>query len=146
MLRTATCACRRLRAITEGEPDRVLACNCIECQKRTGSVFGVSAYFHRSKLVGVEGERRSFIRTTEAGLRLETEFCPSCGTSVLWRTSALPEHVAVAVGCFGDPGFPAPSSVAWLSAKHGWVAFPAGCRAFEGSAFAEPASEPLTDA
>jgi hypothetical protein len=132
--RTATCSCGQLQVTAEGDPDRILACNCLECQRRTGSVFGVSAYFARSAL-RIEGKQRSFVRTAAGNLRFDTRFCPSCGSSVLWSSSALPDHVAVAVGCFADPNFPAPQLVAWAAERHPWVGFPASCRTFEGSAF-----------
>lgn len=135
MTRTAACSCGQLRVTMEGEPDRVLACNCLDCQRRTGSVFGVSAYFPRAAVLGIEGEEESFVRSAVGGLRFDTRFCPACGSSVLWYSSALPDHVAVAVGCFADPGFPAPELVAWATQKHAWVTFPASCRIFQGSAF-----------
>jgi hypothetical protein len=140
MRRTATCACGQLRVAVDGEPERVLACNCRECQRRTGSVFGVSAYFARSALAGIEGEHRSFTRTAGAGLRFETSFCPVCGSSVLWTASALPDHVAIAVGCFADPAFPPPTEVAWTTERHPWVRFPESCCSFPASAFAGASS------
>ncbi|MFL5008270.1 MAG: GFA family protein, partial [Microvirga sp.] len=74
MTRTATCACGQLRVTVEREPERVLACNCRECQRRTGSVFGVSAYF-AAAAVGIEGTSGSFKRTA-GEFRFETGFCP----------------------------------------------------------------------
>jgi hypothetical protein len=139
MNRTATCSCGRLRVSVRGEPDRVLACNCRECQRRTGSVFGVAAYFARSAVGGVEGERKTFTRSAGEELRFETSFCPSCGSSVFWSSSALPDHVAVAVGCFADPAFPPPDIVSWTSDKHGWVRFPESCQRFDKSGFGGPA-------
>lgn len=136
MTRTATCACGQLRVTVEREPERVLACNCRECQRRTGSVFGVSAYF-AAAAVAIEGESRSFKRTA-GELGFATRFCPECGSSVLWTSSALPDHVAVAVGCFADPAFPPPTTVAWTAEQHAWVRFPEGCRSFSGSAFVKP--------
>ena len=138
MTRTATCACGQLQVTVEGDPDRVLACNCRECQRRTGSVFGVSAYFRDAQVVAIEGETRTFSRAS-GGLRFDTRFCPSCGTSVLWRSSALPDHLAVAVGCFADLMFPPPAVVAWTAEQHPWVRFPESCRSFEKSAFADAA-------
>jgi hypothetical protein len=135
MRRTASCACGQLRATIEGEPERVLACHCRECQRRTGSVLGVSAYFAKAR-VTVEGLSSSFVRTTEQGLTFDTRFCATCGSSVLWTSSALPDHVAVAVGAFADPSFPAPTLTAWTADKHPWVVMPEGCRSFAGSAFA----------
>ena len=145
MTRTATCACGQLQVTVEGAPDRVLACNCRDCQRRTGSVFGVSAYFRDEQVVAIEGESRTFRRTSGA-LRFETRFCPCCGTSVLWRSSALPAHLAIAVGCFADPAFPPPTLVAWAAEQHPWVHFPQDCSSFDKSAFgdaATPAPEAL---
>ena len=39
------CVCGAVRYRTEGTPLRVSACHCTFCQKRTGSAFGVGAYF-----------------------------------------------------------------------------------------------------
>jgi hypothetical protein len=134
MQRAATCACGQLRVTVNGEPDRVLACNCRECQRRTGSVFGVAAYFPEERVLGVEGRSQEFSRTAGA-ITFKTSFCPTCGTSILWRSSALPDHVAIAVGCFADPSFPAPTMVAWTSEQHGWVRFPEGVVTTAQSAF-----------
>jgi hypothetical protein len=134
MQRTATCSCRKLRVTVSGEPDRVLACNCRECQRRTGSVFGVAAYFPEAQIVSIEGEPSEFSRTA-GSITFDTSFCPTCGTSVLWRSSALPGYVAIAVGCFADPSFPPPTIVAWTSEQHGWVRFPDGVASTSKSAF-----------
>ncbi|HZB37598.1 MAG TPA: GFA family protein [Beijerinckiaceae bacterium] len=133
MERTATCACGQLGVTVEGEPDLVLACNCLDCQRRTGSVFGVAAYFPERQ-VRLDGESKRFSRTSGA-LAFETSFCPACGTSVLWRSSARPDQVAVAVGCFAEPSFPPPTAVAWTSEQHGWVRFPDGVASNSKSAF-----------
>jgi hypothetical protein len=98
-------------------------------------VFGVSAYFPRAQVVSTEGEARTFTRITGQKLQFDTSFCPFCGSSVFWRSSALPDHVAVAVGCFADPTFPLPRVVAWTSEQHAWVRFPEGCESTPKSAF-----------
>jgi hypothetical protein len=38
--RTAACNCGQLCITCEGEPVRVSMCHCLECQRRTGAVFG----------------------------------------------------------------------------------------------------------
>jgi hypothetical protein len=134
MRRTAKCACDQLQITVEGEPDRVLACNCRECQRRTGSVFGMAAYFPERQVLSIEGQSREFSRTAGA-IIFRTSFCPTCGSSILWRSSALPGHIAIAVGCFADPSFPAPTMVAWTSEQHGWVCFPEGVVSAAQSAF-----------
>ena len=51
----------------------------------------------------------------------------------------MPDHVAVAVGCFADPTFPPPTTVAWTAEQHAWVRFPEGCRSFERLGFCQAA-------
>ena len=78
------------KPITSGEPSGgVVACHCLDCQRRSGSVFGVGAYFPREN-VSVAGTIREFIRPTEAGNEFCTYFCPSCGTSTHWYTTRSP--------------------------------------------------------
>jgi hypothetical protein len=47
MMKTAHCCCGALRVEISADPDLVGVCHCGECQRRTGSVFGVNAYFKR---------------------------------------------------------------------------------------------------
>ena len=39
------CVCGAVRYRAEGMPLRVTACHCTMCQRRTGSAFGVGAYY-----------------------------------------------------------------------------------------------------
>ena len=125
----AACSCGRLRVTADGEPDLVIACNCLACQRRTGSPFGVGAYY-RKEALSVEGAQRLFSRVADSGLDVTTRFCPDCGTNVYWTAELRPEHYGVAVGCFAEPGFVAPARVVWNESKHPWVAFPEDVPAF----------------
>jgi hypothetical protein len=122
-LRIASCSCGGLEATCLGEPKRVGICNCTECQKRTGSVFGVGAYYSKSN-VQLRGKTTTFNRSSESGRTLSYQFCPTCGSTVIWELELFPDLVAVAVGCFTDPTFPAPKRAVWGQYKHGWVQFP----------------------
>ncbi len=120
----ATCACGQLRITAKGEPDIVVACSCTACQRRTGSPFGVAAYYPRGKILSTEGESRSFDRAAEAGRSLSNKFCPDCGTSVYWTLDMRPDHIGIAIGCFADPGFTQPARAVWSETKHHWMDFP----------------------
>jgi hypothetical protein len=43
--RRAACNCGKLEIVCEGEPVRISMCHCLECQRRTGAVFGSQAWF-----------------------------------------------------------------------------------------------------
>jgi hypothetical protein len=120
----ASCACGGLRVIAAGDPDIVVACNCTACQRRTGSPFGVGAYYRKESIVAITGEDASYHRTAESGRSLNFHFCPRCGTTVYWTQAMRPDHVGVAVGCFADPDFMPPARAVWSDHRHGWLSFP----------------------
>lgn len=123
MERRAECLCGELRVICTGEPARVSMCHCLECQRRTGSVFGVQARYPRER-VKVEGASAQFAREADSGNRLTFHFCRNCGTTVYWEGQGFPDLYAVAVGTFADPNFPAPKIAVWESRRHDWTEFP----------------------
>ena len=129
----ATCGCGQLRVTTVGDPDLVIACSCMACQRRTGSPFGVGAYFCK-ETVSAEGEAGTYTREADSGLTVSINFCPSCGTSVYWFAQLRPDHYGVAVGCFGEPGLLEPARVVWNESKHPWVEFPDGVPVFDKGA------------
>ena len=123
--RAATCACGQLRATCEGEPERVSLCNCTQCQKRTGSVYSVHAYFDRGR-VKTEGAHKRFRRSSEAGRRVTLAFCPECGSTVFWELDLFPDRIGIAAGAFADPAFPVPHVAVWTEHKFHWVPLPEG--------------------
>lgn len=125
MTRQAACSCEQLRLVAEGEPIRVSVCHCLACQRRTGSVFGVQARFAPEQ-VRVEGRYAEYVRSSDEGDTRIFCFCPECGATVFYRTSTPPDFVAVPVGAFADPRFPAPVRSVWESRRHAWVQLPEG--------------------
>lgn len=124
MERTATCACGQLRITVSGKPRLVAACSCIQCQKRTGSAFGLSAYFRDRQVQAISGDSTRASRTGDSGLPIAGHFCPHCGSTVYWKGDFLEGHTGIAVGCFADPDFPEPTAAVWNASKHHWVNFP----------------------
>lgn len=125
--RIATCACGGLKATCEGEPRVVSLCSCRDCQRRTGSAFGLTA-FYPGQAVTTEGDHRVFTRISDDGFELTFHFCPNCGTSVFWRNTRLPDAVAVGVGGFADPTFPMPIRTVYDETRHPWIGFEAASR------------------
>jgi len=130
--RTASCACGKLRVNVVGEPAFVGICNCTQCQRRTGAAFAVGAFFPKRQISAIEGTHKAFPRSSDAGRNLEYHFCPECGSTVFWNLDAAPELTAVAVGCFTDPTFPAPTRAIWAEHKLQWVEFPSGMAVARG--------------
>lgn len=124
MIRLATCSCGQLRLACEGEPVRISVCHCLECQRRTGSVFAVQARYPRERVRRLEGESGRFDRTGDSGTTARFHFCPACGSTVYWEPQSMPDSVSVAVGAFADPGFPPPRHSVYEVRRHAWVRMP----------------------
>ena len=123
--RTASCSCGQLRASIDGEPLRVSVCHCLACQRRTGSVFGAQARFLASA-VKISGASTSFVRVGDEGTSATFHFCPTCGATVYYTLAGQEQHVAIPVGAFADPSFPAPTCSVYEERMHSWVVLPAG--------------------
>lgn len=118
--RQATCSCQALKISCNGDPLSVSLCHCVDCQKRTGSAFGIAAFYERTA-IEVTGEESIYKRGSDSGFEVTFHFCPSCGSSVYWEPERRPALVAVAVGAFGDSNFPAPSKQVYCSSRHAWL-------------------------
>ena len=119
----AECQCGQLSVKLPGPTPVVVACHCVACQRRSGSPFGVLAYYTADRL-SIEGEAKSFERPTDAGNRFESFVCPNCGSTVYTKATKYPMMIGVTVGAIADPGFQAPARSVWEESMHRWVSIP----------------------
>ncbi len=122
-VRVASCSCGQLRAEVRGEPIRVSVCHCHACQRRTGSVFGAQTSFPRES-VAVEGDGTEFVRVGDGGGRFRFTFCPRCGSTVFYVEEGDEGSIAIPVGAFADPRFPAPTISVYEERRYSWVSVP----------------------
>jgi hypothetical protein len=121
--RQASCRCGQLRLTATGEAVRISVCHCLACQQRTGSTYGAQARFPAAN-IAVEGRSTEYVRTADSGNKITYFFCPVCGSTVHYYLNHLPEVIAVPVGAFADPEFPAPWASVHESRRHAWVGLP----------------------
>ncbi|MCR9086121.1 MAG: GFA family protein [Rhodobacteraceae bacterium] len=99
------CVCGAVRFETRAAPQRVSACSCGWCTKRTGAPLGVSVYFLKEDVRFTQGALTPFRLTSDAGRWIESEFCGTCGTTVSWTLEFLPDFRGIAAGTFDTPSF-----------------------------------------
>jgi len=123
--REAACHCGQLRLEVEGEPFAVSICNCLACQRRTGSAFGMQAGFKASQ-VQVNGRFHDYTRISDEADRKPHvfHFCPECGSQVFYTEPDDPDLVVVSIGSFADPSFPPPTESGYDSRRHPWIGLP----------------------
>jgi hypothetical protein len=122
--REAACNCGQLRVEAEGDPVGVSMCHCLACQRRSGSVFAVQAWFASDRLK-VVGRFSDFTRLDDDHGEARTfHFCPDCGATVFFGVASERDLTAISVGAFADPSFPPPTRSSYDSRRHAWVAVP----------------------
>lgn len=100
-------------------------CHCANCRRRTGSAFGISAYFPRSAEINRTGEFSVYAyHHKEHNQEQERHFCRNCGTTLFWHVSTLPTLIGIAGGCFTDPALGEPGKSFCDSQKLPWVSLP----------------------
>jgi hypothetical protein len=130
--RTAQCGCGRVQVTVENEPMLVCACHCDFCQKRTGSVFSVQAYFTEDQCVEINGETKVYNGLEVDGVASaagpnQTPLPPFLHDLRLDRLRSVEGSllegrlIGIAVGNFVDPDFPTPTQEYQTRLRHHWV-------------------------
>jgi hypothetical protein len=123
---TATCACGQASITVNAPPTMHGVCHCTNCKRRTGSAFGISAYFDRAAVVGHTGRTNTYsFHHEKMNHDQERHFCAHCGTTLFWYVSTLPEKIGIAGGCFADEEVGAPTYSVTDKKRLRWVGLPA---------------------
>jgi hypothetical protein len=130
---TANCACGNASITVNAQPTMHGVCHCTNCKRRTGSAFGISAYFDRTAVVEQKGETKTYSFHHAAQHHdQERHFCVTCGTTLYWYVSALPDKIGIAGGCFADQGEIAPDYSVTDQKREPWLTLPSSWKAYVG--------------
>ena len=121
---TGGCQCGKVRYEVTEQPLNVYTCHCLDCQRRTGSSFGIAAFFAKEQATITQGSSTQFRRGSDSGSDVTFHFCGVCGSTIWWEPERLPSMIGVAVGAFADPAFPAPMQATWDRRQHRWLHLP----------------------
>jgi hypothetical protein len=133
------CSCGAVRYRVRNKPVRTGVCHCTFCQRRTGSAFGIGAYFREQDVEILSGELKTYEhRSDESGRKLWMQFCANCGSTVTWTLELLPGTRAIAGGSFDDPNWLKIERHGWTRSAQRWVALPHDVEVFEKSTLQQP--------
>jgi hypothetical protein len=122
--RQGGCQCGRVRYRITAQPLMLVACHCKECQRASGSAFGLSLIMPQAG-VAIEGELKLFERSSDSGRPLKCFFCPECGTRIYHQPAHAPV-INIRAGTLDDTSWLDPKMHAWTSSKQPWVLLPEG--------------------
>ena len=126
------CLCGAIRYRVTGKPQRVGACHCTFCQRRTGSAFSVHAFFDE-KNVECSGDGLTTYeeRSDESNLGLCLHFCKRCATTVMLTVERFPGMRLITGGTFDDPNWFKIDRHIWTRSALHWMVFSPDVARFE---------------
>ncbi len=124
--REGGCQCGAVRYRVAGEPVVLAVCHCSECQRQSGSAFGMSLIVPKQSFQLLSGETKTFTRKAASGRDVECVFCPECGTRV-YHVPGLPgDNLNIKPGTLDDRSWLVPAVHVWTQSKQPWVPIPEG--------------------
>jgi len=121
---TGGCQCGSIRYEVRGEPRQVVACHCTECQRQSGSAFGMTMVVSEDVFKISKGEPKIYRSTSPAGRAKVGAFCPDCGTRVYHQPEWRKGTISVKPGTLDDTSWLRPDLHIWTSSKQPWVMIP----------------------
>ncbi len=125
---TGGCQCGAVRYRIDGKVYRLNVCHCLDCQKQSGSAFGMSLVIDPAAFLLEAGRLKEFVTTTASGREKTCAFCPECGVRIYNRTSRL---MSVKAGTLDDTSWLRPDAHYWTRRRQPWVALADDVPVFE---------------
>jgi hypothetical protein len=123
---TGGCQCGAVRYEITGEPLTIYRCYCTDCQKQSGSAYGMSMLVPVEFFKLVRGELKSFEKIAESGRPASCYFCGECGSRIYNARTSAPEWVVVKPGTLDDVSWVHPVGSMWARSAPPFAAFPEG--------------------
>ena len=122
-MHSGQCQCGDITYDITCDPLTVHACHCKECQKRTGSAFGISMPISKDNIT-IRGDLKSFERVADSGFRLTQFFCPNCGNTIYGEVERRPNALTLFPGTLDDANWFRLDRMIWTCRAQDWYELP----------------------
>lgn len=116
---TGGCACGAIRFEIAGAPVFSNDCQCLDCQRMSGTGHGSYLTFPRTG-VKHSGEATLWDIVGDSGHVKTRAFCPRCGSPVYMTFAAMPEVFTVHAASLDEPDRYTPQAVTYGLRGHAW--------------------------
>ena len=121
MTQAGGCQCGAVRYLLEGRAYRLNVCHCRDCQRQSGSAFGMSLVIPNDTFRLMAGTLKTFVTQSDSGRSKTCAFCRDCGVRIYNATSRM---MSVKPGTLDDTSWLRPDGHYWLKRKQPWALLP----------------------
>jgi hypothetical protein len=125
------CLCGGTQYRVSEEPIMVYACHCTDCQKRSGSSFGLSVWVPRAAIEVTKGSAEAHTTTSVEGKVQHIRACGQCRTRLWTEPAKRPNVGIVRGGTLDDTSWLQPVAHIWTRSAQPWFVFPEGITRYE---------------
>jgi len=113
------CLCGAVRFESTAEPRIVAHCHCVDCRKSSGTGHCTHIVIPADAL-SVTGPVAFYDRPADSGNIVSRGFCPTCGSAIYSKNSAIPGMVFPRASSLDDPNAVTPQMVVYASRAAAW--------------------------
>lgn len=114
------CNCGNLRYEIRGEPQAVVVCHCLNCQRQSGAAFSVNLIVTNDQFT-FKGEPKIYAdHDTESGKPVHRHFCGDCGSPILSLSDLSPDISVVKAGSLDERTGFEPQAQCWTDTAFSW--------------------------
>lgn len=117
---TGGCACGEIRYEISDEPMFMNDCQCLDCQRTSGTGHGSYLTFPSKAHVKVSDHATHWDMIGDSGTTKTRGFCPTCGSPVYLTFSAMPDFFTIHAASLDDPSRYKPQAVTYGMRGHAW--------------------------
>ena len=129
-----SCQCGEVHYQIKGEPLVLYRCHCTECQKQSGSRFGMSMWVQNDDFEILRGSLKHFQRIADSGGKMECFLCGNCGVRIFHKTlNKKQDYIVLKPGTLHNTQALQPTADIWLKSKQAWFVPPDDTEHFEVS-------------
>ena len=96
------CQCGGIRYEVTAAPRQVCVCHCTDCQRQSGSAFGMALVVGVDDFRLTRGELKTYASKSDAGRAKLGAFCPDCGTRIYHKPEWRKGMLSVRAGTLDD--------------------------------------------
>lgn len=116
------CQCGWVRyAIEPAAILRLYCCHCRDCQRQSGSAFGMSMILPRSAFHLLQGTFRQWEHRADSGRIKRAHFCPTCGNRLFNDRGAAAGELSLKAGTLDDTSVLQPGAHLWTARSQPWL-------------------------
>ena len=115
--------CGSIRYTLTREPKRLYTCHCTECQRQSGSGFGMTMLV-KEEGIEVTGTLKEFVRVSDKGNIVTAYFCSENGARIFGKPGYVKGVISLKPGTLDDTSWLNPQTALWVKSSQTWFELP----------------------